>query len=135
MQRKKKTHLLRDMKWVNGVFTMPFWWLIEILFTATLHFISIEIPDYAQINDALYTFSRTFLAKEPIYKLTLEIYGSFPISDIHGLMPQPMCVIFITACAVCANYLPNNFYYLVSVLQFVIHKFLLANFFFVYNFS
>ena len=46
---------------------MVFWWLIEILFTATLHFISIEIPDYAQINDELYTFSWTFLAKEPIY--------------------------------------------------------------------
>ena len=86
MQRKKKTHLLRDMKWVNGVFTMPFWWLIEILFTATLHFISIEIPDYTQINDELYTFSRTFLAKEPIHNLTLEIYGSFPICVLSLLL-------------------------------------------------
>ena len=75
---------------------MPFWWLIEILFTATLHFISIEIPDYAQINDALYTFSRTFLAKESIYKLALEIYANFPIC---------MCVIFIKGVA---NYLPNT---------------------------
>ena len=39
---------------------MLFWWLIEILFTATLHFISIEIPDDAQINDELYTFSNFF---------------------------------------------------------------------------
>ena len=52
-------------KW--SFLAMVFWWLIEILFTTTLHFISIEIPDYAQINDELYTFSRTFLAKEPIY--------------------------------------------------------------------
>ena len=76
-RKKKQTHLLRDMKWVNGGFTMLFWWLIEILFTATLHFTSTEIPDYAQINDKLYTFSQTFLAKEPIYNLTLEIYVSF----------------------------------------------------------
>ena len=59
------------------------WWLIEIQFTATLHFINIEIPGYAQINDELYTFSWTFLAKEPIYNLTLEIYGSFPSSYVH----------------------------------------------------
>ena len=38
-----------------------------ILSTATLHFISIKIPDYTQINDELYTFSQTFLAIEPIY--------------------------------------------------------------------
>ena len=64
---------------------MVFWWLIEILFNATLHFISIEIPDYTQINDELYTFSWTFLAKEPIYNLTLEIYASLPI----------LCVLFL----------------------------------------
>ena len=29
--RKKENLVLRDMKWVNnGVFTMLFWWLIEI---------------------------------------------------------------------------------------------------------
>ena len=39
---------------------MLFWWLIEILFTATSHFISIEIPDDAQINDELYTSSNFF---------------------------------------------------------------------------
>ena len=33
----RTAHLQRDMKWVNGVFTILFWWLIEILFTATLH--------------------------------------------------------------------------------------------------
>ena len=55
--------------YVNSVF----WWLFKILFTATLHFISIEVPDFPQINDELYTFSRIFLAKAPIYKLTLEI--------------------------------------------------------------
>ena len=31
LQRKKITHLLRDMKWVNGVLAVLFWWLIEIL--------------------------------------------------------------------------------------------------------
>ena len=36
---------------------MLLWWLIEILFTGTLHFISIDIPDHTQINDELYTFS------------------------------------------------------------------------------
>ena len=45
------------MKWVNEVLAMLFWLLIEILFTATLHFISIEIPDDTQINDEVYTFS------------------------------------------------------------------------------
>ena len=38
---------------------MLFWWLIEI-FTATLHFISTEIPDDSQNNDELYTFSNFF---------------------------------------------------------------------------
>ena len=42
---------------------------------------TIEIPDHAQVNDELYTFYWTSLAKEPIYKLTLEIYASFPISS------------------------------------------------------
>ena len=65
---------------------MVFWWLIEILFTATLHFISIEIPDYAQINDELYTSSRTFLAKKPIYNLTLEINASFDICVLFLLL-------------------------------------------------
>ena len=51
---------------------MLLWWLIEILFTATLHFISIEIPHDIQINDKLYT-SRTFLTKESIYNLNLDI--------------------------------------------------------------
>ena len=66
------------------------------MFTATLHFINIEIPDYAQINDELYTFSRIVLAKESIYNLTLEIYGSFSI-----------CMLFLSITAV-ANYLPNT---------------------------
>ena len=57
---------------------------------------TIEIPDHAQVTDELYTFYRTSLAKEPIYKSTLEIYASFPIV---------ICVIFVTAVA---NYLPNN---------------------------
>ena len=65
---------------------MVFWWLIEILFTATLHFISIKIPNYAHINDELYIFSQTFLAKEPIYNLALEIYGSFPICVLFLLL-------------------------------------------------
>ena len=78
-EKKRNLIFLRDMKWVNGVLAMVMWWLIEILFTTTLHFINIEIPDYAQINDELYTFSQTILAKETIYNLTLEIYGSFPI--------------------------------------------------------
>ena len=57
---------------------MVFWWLIEILFTLTLlHFLSIEIPDYAQISDELYSFSRTFLAKEPIHNLTLYYFYYF----------------------------------------------------------
>ena len=60
MQRKKKTPVLRDMKQVNGSLVMLFWWLIDILFTATLHFISIEIPDGTQINDELHTFSNFF---------------------------------------------------------------------------
>ena len=77
------------MKWANVVWAIVFQWLIEILLTATLHFISIEIPDYAQINDELYIFSRTFLTKEPIYNLTLEIYASFPI-----------CVLFLFITAV-----------------------------------
>ena len=50
------------------------------------HFIHIGIPGYAQINDELYTFSRTFLAKEPIHNLTLEIYGSFPICVLSLLL-------------------------------------------------
>ena len=74
------------MNWVNGDLAMVFWWLTEILFTATLHFISIEIPHYAQIDDELYIFSQTFLAKKPIYNLTLEIYASFPISVFFLLL-------------------------------------------------
>ena len=48
--------------------------------------INIEILDYAQMNDELYTFYRTFLAKEPIYGLTLEIYASFPICMLFLLL-------------------------------------------------
>ena len=44
------------MKQVNGVLAMLFWWMVEILLSGTLHF-SIEIPDDAQINDKMYTFS------------------------------------------------------------------------------
>ena len=33
MQRKKKSDFLRDMKLVNVVLAMLFWWLIKILFT------------------------------------------------------------------------------------------------------
>ena len=50
----------------------------NILFTVTLHFTSIEIPDDAQIKDKLYTFSN-FFNQEPIYNLALEIYASFPM--------------------------------------------------------
>ena len=42
-------------KWSLGVAIL----VTEILFTATLHFISIEIPDHGQINDELY-FLETF---------------------------------------------------------------------------
>ena len=48
----------------------------NILFTVTLYFISIEIPDDAQINHELYTFSNSF-DQEPNYNLTLQIYASF----------------------------------------------------------
>ena len=54
MKKKKKR------KWVNGVLAMLFWCLIEILFIATLHFISIGIPEDPQTNDELYTFSNFF---------------------------------------------------------------------------
>ena len=94
MQRKKKTHLLRDMKWVKWVLAMVIWWLNEIPFTATWHFIGIEIPDYTQINDELNNFSQTFFAKEPIYNLTLEIYASFPICVLFLLLLlQTICQI------------------------------------------
>ena len=93
MQRRKKTHVLRDMEWVKGVLAMIFCWLIKTLLIASLHFIN-EIPADAQINDELYTFSKTFLTKEPPYNVTLEIYSSFPIC---------VCVIFVTAVA-----LPNT---------------------------
>ena len=59
-RKKKKNDLLRDMQWVNWVLAMLLWWLIKILFTATLHSISIEISDNAQTNDKLYTFSNIF---------------------------------------------------------------------------
>ena len=66
---------------------MEFWrWYSGNITATLLHFISIEIPDYAPINDELYTFSRTFLSKEPIYNLTLEIYASFPICVLFLLM-------------------------------------------------
>ena len=79
---------------------MLFWWLIEILFTGTLQFISIEIPDEAQINDELYTFSN-FLTKEPIFNLTLEIYANFPICVC-------VCYFYHSITAV-ANYLTNSY--------------------------
>ena len=50
-----------------------------------LHFTSIEIPDDAQINDALYTFSNFFNQGTnlgPIYDLVLEIYASFPMCNV-----------------------------------------------------
>ena len=46
--------MIGDMKWVNYVFAMVFWWLNEILFIAILHFTNIEISDDTQINDELY---------------------------------------------------------------------------------
>ena len=52
--------MIGDMKWVNYVFAMVFWWLKEILFIAILHFTSIEISDDTQINDELYTSSNFF---------------------------------------------------------------------------
>ena len=58
---------------------------------------TIEIPDHAQVNDELYTFYRTSLAKEPIYKLTLEIYASFPICVLFLLLLlQTICQITFT---------------------------------------
>ena len=57
---KKENSSSKSMKWVSGVFAMLFWWLIEILFTVTLHFISTEIPDDPQTNDELYFFSTFF---------------------------------------------------------------------------
>ena len=59
---KKKTHLLWDMKWVNGILAMLFWWwLIEKLFLphfTTLFVVSqlasIDIPDEIQVNVELY---------------------------------------------------------------------------------
>ena len=54
---------------------------------------TIEIPDHAQVNNELYTFSQTFLAKEPIYKLTLE-------RNICKLSHVTMCVLFLLLHAV-----------------------------------
>ena len=59
-QAEKKENLSCERKEIQ------FWrcysgdWLKYVLFTATLHFISIEIPDDAQINDDLHTFSNFF---------------------------------------------------------------------------
>ena len=50
---------------------MLFWWLIEIRFTATLHFISIEIPDDVQINDELYIFSNFFNFEKDVHNVDL----------------------------------------------------------------
>ena len=62
MQRKKKIHLLRNMKWVNRVLAMQFWWLIEKLCLPhfTVFIIFIEIPDDAQIDVEIYTLSNLF---------------------------------------------------------------------------
>ena len=50
---------------------MLFWWLFEIVFPATLHFISIEIPDDAQINDELYIFSNFFNFEKDVHNVDL----------------------------------------------------------------
>ena len=87
--REKKTDLLRDMKWIDGVAVMLLWWLNEVLFTARLHYAlvsGIEIPDDAQINDEL---SQTF----------------FLSNERNKCKFSNVCVIFITAVA---NYLPNR---------------------------
>ena len=74
MQRK------RDMKWVNGVLAMLFWWLIEIL-PASVH---------CHMNTLLVL--KFLIMHEK--KWNIELCASFP-----------KCAIFITA--VVANYLPN----------------------------
>ena len=53
------------------------------------------LPNYAQLNDKLYTFSQTFLAKEPIYNLTLEIYANFVAY---------MCYFYYCCCKLFAKY-------------------------------
>ena len=97
MQRKKELSKLKRYemsKWsfYNAILVAD-WSTIQC---HILHFISIEIPDYAQINGELYTFSQTFLAKEPMYNLTLATSSSFLI-----------CVLFLLLLFV-ANYLPNT---------------------------
>ena len=76
-EKKEKSSEIRDV-----VLVVLFWWLIEIYI---VHFISIEIPDIAQINDQLYTFSN-FFNQEPIYNLTLEIYASFQMCVCYLLL-------------------------------------------------
>ena len=48
------------------------------VFTATMHFIVLKLwMTHKQMMN--WILSRTFLTKEPIYNLTLEIYGSLPM--------------------------------------------------------
>ena len=61
-------------KWSFGDAAL-LWWLIETLFTASLHFISIEIPDDVQIDDELCTFSNFF--NFFLYRQKLEIWFSY----------------------------------------------------------
>ena len=70
---------------------MVFWWLIEILFTAALHFISIEIPNDTQINNELYTFSN-FVNQETNFIIWLQKY----MQAFHCMQ----YVIFVTAVAI-----------------------------------
>ena len=50
----------------------------NIVFTATLHFIVLKLwMTHKQMMN--WILSRTFLTKEPIYNLTLEIYASLPM--------------------------------------------------------
>ena len=71
---------------------MLFWWLIEI-FTTTLHFDSTEIPDDAQNNDELYTFSNFFNQGTTLW------FDSRNICNISSV-----CFTFITAVT---NYMSN----------------------------
>ena len=59
----------------------------NIVFTATLHFIVLKLwMTHKQMMN--WILSWTFLTKEPIYNLTLEIYASLPMC---------VCVSFISA--------------------------------------
>ena len=57
MQRKEKTHLLREKRYSFGMLLS--WRLIELL--SLLHCtLLVDLLDHAQINDELYTFSNFF---------------------------------------------------------------------------